>query len=148
MQELLALAWALDVPPVLLVADPRRDDPVPVVEGVELDPWSALLWMTGAGTVTGPPGRSSVEMDLIAEGRVVSEMAYNLRKRVTRVTAGGTDEAMNRANDDLHWRYLETMRIALENIKEMGTTVPRVGPHVLKRAAELGVDLPGQDGEG
>lgn len=144
-QELLALALVLDVPPVSLIADPRRDELIPVAEGVEVEPWEALLWMTGAGTLDLEPGHAAYqgEADLIWEGRVVSEMAGNLR-RVPRFM--GTEDQAKQSLDELHRQHLETMRSALERIEKMGAKVPRMGPHIVNRARELGVDLPGQEG--
>lgn len=144
-QELLALALVLDVPPVSLIADPRRDELIPVAEGVEVDPWEALLWMTGAGTLDLEPVHAVYqgEADLIWEGRVVVEMAGNLR-RVPRFM--GTEEQAKQSLDELHRQHLETMSSALERIEMMGAKVPRMGPHIMERARELGVDLPGQEG--
>ena len=121
---------------------------MPVAEGIEVDPWSALLWLTGAGTLDNrPDGHAAYPYaaDLIGEGRLVVEMAAKLRRRERFMAA--TEEEAQRRQDELHRNYLETMQRALERIEEMGATVPRVGPHVLQRAAELGVTLPGQDGE-
>ncbi|MQA13707.1 MAG: helix-turn-helix domain-containing protein [Pseudonocardiaceae bacterium] len=142
--EFLALALVLDVPPVLLLADPRRNGTVPVAEGLELGPWEVLLWLVGEGTITGSP-RNTVAMDLITEGRIAAEMAGNLRHRQRFM---GTEEEAARKQDELHRSHLETMREALLRIEELGATVPQMGPHVLQRAAELDVKLPGQNGEG
>jgi hypothetical protein len=49
--ELLALASALDVPPVLLLADPRTDTVVSVGPGREMPPKAALGWLIGAAEV-------------------------------------------------------------------------------------------------
>lgn len=57
-QELLGLAIALDVPLVALLADPRTQDVVPIVEGkngagaVTEPAWDALLWMIGSLPLT------------------------------------------------------------------------------------------------
>jgi transcriptional regulator with XRE-family HTH domain len=54
-QELLALASVLGVPPVLLVADPRTGATVPVGAGREMSPDDALAWLVGVDAAgTGP----------------------------------------------------------------------------------------------
>lgn len=52
-RELLALAVVLDVPPVWLLADPKQDGLVAIAEGLEVEPWSALLWLTGTQPLEG-----------------------------------------------------------------------------------------------
>jgi transcriptional regulator with XRE-family HTH domain len=143
-RELLALALVLDVPPISLLADPKSNDLIPVAEGVEVGPWDALLWLSGAGTLDTRPDHAAYQAtaDLIWEGRLVAEMDTNLR-RIPRFM--GTKDDAQRSLNDLHRTHLETMRGALERIQAMGATLPRLGPHVLARAAELGVKLPGQE---
>ena len=158
--DLLALALVLGVPPVSLLADPRRTEPVPVAEGVEVGAWEAVLWMIGSGTIgrgIASDRRSSVAMDLIWHGRVVAEAAGAIEAtRPLDVYRPGTQvrgDALSRDGlgtlDDLHREHLETIAAALEHIvEELGAPAPQLGPTVLKRAAELGVELPGQNGEG
>lgn len=55
-QELLALARVLEVPPVWLLVDAKAGTPVPIAEGVEVDPWAALLWLTGTQPLDGRAG--------------------------------------------------------------------------------------------
>jgi len=160
LQEWLHLAEALNAPPPLLLADPRRTEPVPVAEGVEVSAWEALMWLTGSGTIgrgIASDRRSSVAMDLIWHGRVVAEAAGAIEAtRPLDVYRPGTQvrgDALSRDGlgtlDDLHRGHLETIAAALEHIvEELGAPAPQLGPTVLKRAAELGVELPGQDGEG
>lgn len=165
-REWLALSVALDVPPALLLADPRHGEPVPVADGHVLDPWRALLWLVGSSTINGgivshPQG--SEDMDLIASGRVVAEVVGMMgRTPVERldlfrgglamehgwaVRDSADDDVVRRSLDELHRRGLETMRVALERIQEIGAAVPQLEPYVLQRAVELGVYLPGQEGE-
>lgn len=142
--ELLALALLFDIPPISLIADPMHDELVPVAEGMEVGSWEALLWMCGAGTLDTAPGheRYQAAADLIWEGRVVAEMTTNLR-RIPRFM--GDEGEAQRSLDDLHRSHLATMRRALEHIEAMGATLPKLGPHVLHRAEELGIKLPGQE---
>jgi len=164
--DLLALALVLGVPPVSLLADPRRTEPVPVAEGVEVSAWEAVLWMIGSGTIgrgIASHPRSSTAMDLIWCGRVVAEVAGLVERMPVemidqwrtrgvshlQVTDGVEREDVTRRTvDDLHRQSLEEMRVALERIEELGAPLPQVSEKVRKRAAELDVELPGQDGEG
>ena len=170
LQEWLHLAEALNTPPPLLLADPRRDaGPIPIADGVELDAWSTLLWLIGSGTLSGdskeegvvshPQGSQS--LDLIWHGRVVAEAAGAIRRSPVwmverfqqypawiqlNVPGASSDDpqGQRRALDDMHRRELHAMREAMERIAELGAAVPQVGPKVRERAAELGVDLPGE----
>lgn len=153
--ELLSLALVLDVPPVLLVADPRRDAPVPVADGVAVDPWSALLWMIGASTINGgitSHPMSSTTAELIWQVRQVAEWAGAIGSTPVRpgtplrVSSEGQGAASIRHVDDVHRGYLEMIAGALERIEELGAPAPQLGPTVLKRAAELDIELPGQEG--
>ena len=166
LQEWLHLAEALNAPPPLLLADPRRGEPVPVAEGRTQDPWRVLLWLVGSGALTGEIAshpRSSTATDLIWCGRVVAEVAGLVERMPVemidqwrtrgvshlQVTDGVEREDVTRRTvDDLHRQSLEEMRVALERIGELGAPLPQVSEKVRKRAAELDVELPGQDGEG
>jgi transcriptional regulator with XRE-family HTH domain len=133
-QELLALAIALDVPPVLLLADPRSTEEVPVADGITLGVWEALLWLVGTDSIT--PGRTSTEAAwLINAGFTVVEALTEL-DRVDR------DQALT---DRRHANALQRMRLPLARIiKEQAAPLPLNGA-VYQRAAELGVHLPGQE---
>jgi transcriptional regulator with XRE-family HTH domain len=147
-QELLALALVLDVPPISLLADPSADELIPLADGIEVDPWSALLWMSGAGTLDAEPDHVQYHAaaDLIYDGRLVAGMATELR-RIPRVWGAETEEETQRRRDDLDRSHLEAMRNALNRIRARGVKPPQVGEHILKRAEELGVLLPGQKDE-
>ena len=154
-EELLALAMALRVSPVLLLADPRHDSPIPLTEGVELDAWEALMWLIGSGTIgrgIGSDPRSSDATSLIWCGRVVAEAAGAIGSTPLDAYRPGTQvrgDALSRDGrrlgtlDNLHRRHLETIAAALERIDELGAPAPQLPPHVLKRAAELHVELGG-----
>lgn len=42
-----ALARVFNVPPVWLLADPAAETLTKIADGLEVDPWSALMWMIG-----------------------------------------------------------------------------------------------------
>jgi transcriptional regulator with XRE-family HTH domain len=54
--ELLILAAALEVPPILLVAPVDRQPTIEVLPGKEFDPWSATLWISGEARLADPAG--------------------------------------------------------------------------------------------
>lgn len=142
--DLLCLAIALDVPPVVLVADPRTPGAVPVAEGLEVDQWEALLWMIGAGTIDiANSGRTfTAAAWLIHAGIGVAEALAELRK----VDRGVDAKRAQTRTDDRHRSALEAMHTALIRISAQGAPIPNLPPWVYDRAAELGVDLPGVDG--
>lgn len=163
--ELVALAMALDVPPVLLLADPREHDSAPLTAGREVDSWELLLWLVGAAA-PGPDGehhsyrRASA---VVAQGWRIAEQLPVLRRppeRGFRRTPDGSlchtaDGALINDPEDAHRQTnardrlaLETIRTALLRLEGVGARLPQLGAHALRRAADLGVDLPGQKAQG
>lgn len=49
--EVFALAYVLDVPPLLLIAPVGAAADVEVLPGVSVDPWSIVRWASGEGTL-------------------------------------------------------------------------------------------------
>ena len=141
-QELLALALVLGVPPVMLMADPRRDEQVPVAEDMAVAPWPALLWMTGYANPPGPPEPTyTAASELIQCGHEVVEI-FDALGRVERPWPD--EEEAQRRNDRRHAGLLGRLQTVLARIKELGAESPNLPEYVLKRAAELDVELPGQ----
>lgn len=70
--DLLALGQALDVPPALLIADPRAVEQVPVSADESVSVWTALLWLSGDLRLNGRPAAASQFRDawlLVHAGR-------------------------------------------------------------------------------
>lgn len=137
-QELLALALVLDVPPVMLIADPRQPGTVPVADGLDVDQWGALMWLVGTGTI-----------DKTNSGRNFTDAAWLIGAGFTLVEALGDLHQVDRAQeltDARHRNALERIRTALTRIEAQGAAPPQLAEPVLKRAAELDVDLPGVEG--
>jgi transcriptional regulator with XRE-family HTH domain len=85
-QELLGLAVTLDVPPIWLLADPTSGYPTSVTGGVELDPWSMLLWAAGRQPLEEPGGahwqEASAPLTWACQvAAIAQQMADNLRHR-------------------------------------------------------------------
>jgi transcriptional regulator with XRE-family HTH domain len=137
-QELLALALVFGVPPVALIADPRDPGNVPVATDTEVDQWTALLWLIGVAGPEDQP-RSGDETALIHAGITVMECLGEL-KRVDR--APDPERARNRT-EARHHDALLRMQAAFEQIQRHGAEPPRLAEHVLARAREFEVDLPG-----
>lgn len=152
--ELLALAAVLDVPPVMLLADPRSSDPVPLTDDPEgqMDPWVALLWIIGVGSSGAyqPPAgaQSGRQLDnykrdawLVSAGIDLAEAVGVLERR----ERGMNEQDERDRNDRRHREALESMRTPLIRMHAAGAAAPPLPDHVLRRAAELDVELPGPD---
>lgn len=143
-QELLALAVVLDVPPVWLLADPKAGTPVPITEGVEADPWSALLWLIGRQPLAEPTG--AVWNDAAAQLGALQQLArwidaYDQQRDLQ----AAHDDVAGPSQETLDRRGLTAIQGSLDVFKFRGWPMPPVPVHVRKRAAELGVELPGQE---
>ncbi|AEA23127.1 helix-turn-helix domain protein [Pseudonocardia dioxanivorans CB1190] len=146
-QELLALGRALDVPPIILIADPRRREPVPLVPGEETHPWEALLWLSGAGRV----GESDLDNQsraswLIQAGWHLEEAVADLHTD-ERYVAGDDDaaQALDRTAAR-HRAALRAIRTSAIRIVGAGAELPPWLPldYIRRRASELDFDLPPQ----
>lgn len=131
--ELFALAVALDVPVPLLLADPRDADPVPIVEGVSVPGWEALLWLIGSGTVAETDGAYERSAWLIHSGWTTAETLGELKRH----------DHTRDATDARHRNALRRLAVALVRIEASGAPVPELSGWVYARAQELGVVLPG-----
>lgn len=180
-RELLALAVALDVPPVWLLVDPESDAPVPIVEGRDVDPWAALMWLTGWQPLEGAGGdawtRAEGTLDLLVRLalslkqyrllRKASELSPMVRQTadgelifngvVTGVDGNGLtiSSASDQDDDDpaerrrkLEKTYGWTLRLIaglLKQFSERNLPAPQMPPDMRGLAAELDIDLPGQE---
>lgn len=154
-KELLALAVVLSVPPVWLLVDPRFGTPVPLAEGIEGDPWGALMWLTGLQPLaeTVDEGRwnlAAQPMGWAAEvARIVNGMDQAEEMRAMGVQEPGypdrgADEADVAARNDRQ-RFARLVPL-LTRLHESGWTLPELSPYTLARAKELKIELPGSGG--
>ena len=148
--DLLALAEVLDVPPVLLIADPRQPDEIPVSKTSTMDPWDALLWLIGARDRSRRGATNRDGSSLIYEGWTVAELVFALD--------GGWDEypVANTADEITEGakRALERQRPIVERLRDVlgrmvqaGYPLPPMPDWVYRRADELDVELPHPTGE-
>lgn len=147
--DLLSLALALDVPPIMLIADPRHTETVPVADGLTVDVWDALLWLAGSGRINGTDlGNMSPAAWLIQSGWGVVEALAELDRYERRVSNDeqAAERARNR-DDDRHRDALRVLRTHLLRIEAAGAPVPPVVDleKIHRRARELGVDMPGME---
>lgn len=151
--DLLALAQALDVPPVMLVADPRHVAEVPVADGAAVPAWEALMWLTGAKDLAGRRDSPTFTDgawyadQAMALGAALHQLEHESRVTGTRDEQGNLTrdpETVRRVVEERERLALERVRAVLERIERFGEHLPALPPAVVKRAAELGVDLPGQ----
>ncbi|MDQ3988014.1 MAG: helix-turn-helix domain-containing protein [Actinomycetota bacterium] len=147
LQEWLHLALVLEVPPISLLADPCRGTAVPIAEGLDVNPWEALLWLAGlAGRLDDRPESATyrIEADLIWASYVIFVTSENFRPGPRPGQIGPRVESPE-GRDRRHRYDLEAIKGYLQVIQDAGLTLPPLPSHVLKRAAEMGVELPGQD---
>lgn len=143
-QELLALALALDVPPIWLLVDTDTDAPAPLGDDVKLDPWTSLLWMSGQASSGGD--WTYRHKPLGALYRVAEIVTVFQRQRQERLMAQALDErwADNRSADDQEKFRLHALIDPLHYLAvEEGFKLPALPSDVIARARELGVQLPG-----
>ncbi|MDN5855950.1 MAG: helix-turn-helix domain-containing protein [Actinomycetia bacterium] len=151
-EELLALALALDVPPITLIADPRPVGDVPVGDvqitpNLTADAWEALLWLTGSGTIAkSGAGNFASSAWLIQAGWTVVECLAELHKR-DRVFDPNDAEQVEQArlrDDARHRSALAALVTAAVRIRAAGAPLPPMIPldAIRRRAAELDVELP------
>jgi transcriptional regulator with XRE-family HTH domain len=142
--ELLGLALVFDLPPALLLADPRSEGDVNVADGVSLGPWELLMWLLGA---VGPRGTSEEFRRgswLVQAAWTVAETLAELR----RVDRAINPERARELTDLRHREALGRLRQALLRIEGSGAPRPELPEGVYKRAAELDIDIPLPDEEG
>lgn len=153
-QELLALAVALNVPPVWLLADPTSPHPVHIADGVDLDPWSAIMWMVGAQALTDPPGSTwpsasgplAWAWQAVAIARQMDEAAWFRAAGFQYFTvAGGVEHDQQDVDvaERVDRQSFARLVPLLDALRTAGLPVPRMPATVTVRARELAVDLPG-----
>jgi hypothetical protein len=145
--EMLGLALVFDLPPALLLADPRSDGKVTVATGVTLDSWELLTWLLGA---VGPPGKGQGS-DEFRKGSWFVQAAWTVAETLAelrRVDRAINPERARELTDLRHREALGRLRQALLRIEGSGAALPDLPEDVYKRAAELDVDIPLPDEEG
>jgi transcriptional regulator with XRE-family HTH domain len=157
-QELLALAVVLEVPPVWLLTDPSAERAVPIAEGIELDPWAALLWLIGKQPLKKRPGRNWDEPALVLERLYALVAAVDKYRRHQRDVQELRSEArLDPRNGDIQrhldenepevaWSLLDDLAKPLRELSDLEMPVPPLPADVRKRAEELGVELPAEKG--
>ena len=154
-QEVLRLAIVLDVPPVWLLADPEdTQTEIPVSNDVAVDPWTAILWISGRQPLGEPSPRWSAAAQPMTwawqAATISAEIAERLRfRRIgfqhTIVDNDGQhDQQDAEAAAQTDRRSLDRLVPLLDAINKGGYTAPPLPESVITRARELGVDLPGR----
>lgn len=152
-QELFALALVLDVPPMMLLADPRHVDQVPVTQGTPdgddlvVPAWEALLWLAGTGTI------DKSDLDnyrnsawLVQAGWGIVESVAELRKQERRHPDPEKAAKSRQRDDDRHRDALAVITTCIDRIRAAGAPLPPMPLDFLsQRADELDVTLPELD---
>jgi hypothetical protein len=157
--DLLALGIALDVPPVLLLADPRclpgRTSPetVPVADGLDEDVWTALLWLVGAGYRVADSDLDNLSSaNWLIQAGITASNALRALEREEAPFPDDDPEAIAAARartDERHRAALQQLGTALIRLEARKAQIPQfateVAQAVLRRARDLGVDHAGLD---
>jgi transcriptional regulator with XRE-family HTH domain len=147
-----ALAVVFEVPPPLLLVDPADETPVRIAEGIEVDPWSALLWSSGKKPLTDLPGQAWESLGEGYEAATLIERFDELCRHRDRVAlfvpeeSTAAAERKRREADEHDKRLLRRLAECLKRLRQWKLTLPPLPDDVLKRAAELGVELPVDQG--
>lgn len=152
-RELIALAVALGVPLPWLLVDPEAGTAVPITKGVEVDPWTALLWLVGKQALTDPPGptwdTAAAPIRQACQVATLVERFGQLRTHreiVAAVLPDGRDADRALEDERQERRILEDLTRPLRALLKLGFPPPSLPDDLLKCAAELDVELPGLDG--
>jgi transcriptional regulator with XRE-family HTH domain len=163
LQDWLALATVLGVPPIWLLADPRAGTPVPITEGIEVDPWTALLWLTGTQPLDGPGGDAWARAyEPLRQLQILARVLEQYRKirqtlDLPMVSAEGDAVAgvlsvhgdlaeTRRTLEAIEGAQLRAVADQLGQFRQLQLPVPQMPADVCTRAAELGIELPDQEG--
>lgn len=158
-EDLLALARVLDVPPIALLADPHHVREVPITPQDTVNAWDALGWITGVkplDLVDPSPAWTNTNAEwmlfqLLALSRAYSDLARAPRIDMIRADDGELvdDPAEVRAFVERNERRaLESVATVLRRIETVGDTAALEVPEpVRRRASELGIELPARTSE-
>jgi len=153
-RELIALAVALGVPLPWLLVDPEAGTAVPIAKGVEVDPWTALLWLVGKEPLTDQPGPAWDTAALpIRQAHQVSALVERFgqvrmhRENVAALLPDRHDADRVEEDERQERRILEDLTRPLRALVRLGFSPPPLPDDLIKRAAELDVELPARDGE-
>lgn len=152
--DLLALARALNVPPIALIADPRHVSEVPVVEGESLPVWDALYWLIGRTREVSRYEMSADARDiedLVVHALEVLSLCVKLDRpdewEVDPESPPETDEDIERHERRERGRvrgWLRRLRHELNEIERLGAPAPPLPEYVLRLAREHEIQLPGK----
>lgn len=148
--DLFALALALDVPPVMLLADPHHTGAVPITENIAVPPWDALLWLIGRADNAALPGgerwRSASEQ--VRDALQIVDVADTIEasRRLVRLDSLSSDpirrERSREEAAEADRARLALLAYLLDEFRKWEVPAPPVPVHVVERAVELGVELP------
>jgi transcriptional regulator with XRE-family HTH domain len=138
--EWLALAEALHVPPAWLLVDLKSGAPVPLADGREIDPWNAVLWITGQQPLDPSEPPTAEWTEAAATLGLLCQVVHALTSY--RLADEMTDDPTFR--DTLHRRILDELSSRLDQLATRGYPLPPLPHDVIKCAEDLGILFPGQ----
>ena len=146
-QELLALAQVFDVPPPLLLADPKTGLPVPVTPDREVAAWPALLWLLAAQPLDQESAhwmhgaRPAVLGGQISQA--VDQLVDEWNRRSVKAMLKPEDAPSEEETTKQDRRDLHGLSGLLSALAQYDTPPPPIPNAVISRAAQLAVKLPG-----
>ena len=142
--ELFALATALGVPPLLLLTDVTKDEPIPIAGGREMAPWEAIMWMLGRSPDEGwAPAAEPLELGLEVESIIDSLRESRQIDAVVRMSNSPKAAERLALGEAADRESLAMLAFVLPQFERRGLSAPTLPQFVVERAKELGVELPG-----
>lgn len=147
--ELLVLAAALDVPPILLVAPLGRQETTEILPGRELGTWDAVLWQSGEMRLTAGSTESPTELMNVADADAVVPL-YHLHDQLVdeceamadawsadRSYPSLEDSAGNVIKDgrDFYWDAVDKLRQHRALMEQRGLLLPDLPPRLAEDVA-------------
>ncbi len=147
--ELLGLSLVFDLPPLLLLADPRHGR-VDITDAHSIQAWDALFWSVGLrrprfndGRLSwGPPGAVSPMFELIEAGLKIEDCMVHLREPAP--VAASADDPAQQWHEEQQRRVLKMIRATVNTMSKFDAPLPLTASDVelvRQRGTELGVPV-------
>jgi hypothetical protein len=135
LHEWLALAKVFRVPPVILLADPRRQKAVPVAEGQEVNPWTALAWLTGKKPLTEQRGAEwQTSADVLSSLDHFSKLVESLDPLLVPTPTGDRKQWAKDREQFEDWALTQLVALLEKFETELGAILPPLPDYVIRTA--------------
>ena len=142
--EVLALAYVLGVPPLLLLVPVGEAGEVEILPGVDAEPWDAARWITGEGAVPARRDRETDQLwranvDLLRLYREHTARVADWRARTRIAVVADTEQERDRLFERALARRREiedALRLIRRAIRDRGDQPPALPPELAPLDAE------------